>query len=424
MGHANYDLIKSRIEGGLRPMIVGSLPPGVDATSWINAALTHVGTDKEVLEATATSTIAAILEAASLGVRFEGPLGEAYLEARNIKIGSGRDERWEKITQLQIQYRGLMKLARKDPSVRKIEAIIVHEFDTFKHQLGTNLFLNHTWDVCKPRGKMVAVYSAIRYHDGFYDFGQPYPMSAVYQHRDSILADKRIRVEHQADGSELFYKQWKDSEPEKLMPASQIRRIPWIAYFPAMAQKTSVRWSAKFWELSPSFERAAALISLIESGRVQDLEQRYQSVIDEKVDHSDGATEIAKEATSSGVQAISMSTMAGLRAQMLAETGVGQGAMDGAPQEEKRTPPETEKTPVKDLEKSPAEDPEKTPGKDPEPTPKARKDGSTGRTGKITRSANGDPSPEEQKDILRGERAEAARYEAEQNALADQNRKG
>jgi len=340
MANENYELIKSRLEGDLKEMIDGSLPSSVDVTSWINSALTHVGSDKDLLMATPKSTIAAILEAATLGVRFEGPLGEAYLEARNVKQRDGRREWWEKQTQLQIQYRGLMKLARRDPSVRKIEAIIVHANDHFKHTLGTNLFLEHTWDVRQPRGKMVAVYAAIRYHDGFYDFGQPYPIDAVYQHRDNILADKRIRVERQGDGSEKFFKRWKDDEPEKPMAPASMRRTPWITYFPAMAQKTAVRWSAKFWELSPDFERAAGLVSLLESGRDQDLEKRFERVLtgEEGEDATDG--DLARDASANGTQAVSLATMDGLREQMLAETGVGQGEMDGPPETDGDEQPE------------------------------------------------------------------------------------
>jgi len=348
MAHPNYRKIEEWLESeGIHDMIKSSLPSSIDTDAWINSAKTHIGSDKDVLEADPQSTLGSVLEAATLGVRFEGPLGEAYLEARSSKY---KDEhgnwQWRKLTQLQIQYRGLMKLARRDPLVRKVEAIIVHENDFFEHQLGSNQFLNHTWDVRKPRGKGVAVYAALRYHDGFYDFGQPYPMDAIIKHRDQILGDKRIRVETHSNGTENFYKKWNDNEPEKLMTAGQIRRIPWITYLPAMAQKTAVRWSAKFWDLSPDFDRAAGLVAMVESGRDQGLLKRVEQVVPKEMLDGEGEAKQPRDTGSQGTQVASLNTMGTLKERMVAESGVGQGEMDGPP-------PETEEPPA---EKVPAEE--------------------------------------------------------------------
>jgi len=301
MAHPNYRTIEKWLESqGIREMIDESLPDGISTDAWINSALTHIGSDKDLLEADPQSTLGSILEASTLGVRFEGPLGEAYLEARSSKYKADDGTwQWRKLTQLQIQYRGLMKLARRDPLVRKVEAIIVHENDVFDHRLGSDPYLNHTWDVRKQRGKMVAVYAALRYHDGFYDFGQPYPMSAIYKHRDRILSDKNIRVERRDDGSEVFWKTWKEGKPEEAMADFQIRRIPWITYIEAMAQKTAVRWSAKFWDLSPEFDKAAALVSLAESSKGQSMVDVARNVVGSEVldgpdSPSGGATDDAR----------------------------------------------------------------------------------------------------------------------------------
>jgi len=331
MAHPNYRTIEKWLESqGIREMIDESLPDGISTDAWINSALTHIGSDKDLLEADPQSTLGSILEASTLGVRFEGPLGEAYLEARSSKYKADDGTwQWRKLTQLQIQYRGLMKLARRDPLVRKVEAIIVHENDVFDHRLGSDPYLNHTWDVRKQRGKMVAVYAALRYHDGFYDFGQPYPMSAIYKHRDRILSDKNIRVERRDDGSEVFWKTWKEGKPEEAMADFQIRRIPWITYIEAMAQKTAVRWSAKFWDLSPEFDKAAALVSLAESSKGQSMVDVARNVVGSEVldgpdSPSGGATDDAQ------VQGRSILRMGTLKERMLAETGV---QVDDAPSE-------------------------------------------------------------------------------------------
>lgn len=331
MAHENYMKVREWLESeGIREMIKSSLPSSMDTDSWINAALTHIGSDKDVLQAEPKSTLGAVLEAATMGLRFEGPLGEAYLEARSSKYKDGNTWKWRKLTQLQVQYRGLMKLARRDPLVRKVEAILVYANDAFEHRLGSDPFLHHTWDVRKPRGKIVAVYAALRYQDGYYDFGQPYSMDAIWKHRERVLADKNIRIENHPDGTEVFWKRWKDDEPEKQMSAAQIRRIPWITYIEAMAQKTAVRWSAKFWDLNPDFDRAAALVSMAESGRSQKLEEMVRQVVPVGMLGSDEPDSVTKQT----VQGSSLHSMGNLKERMLAEAGHGQGEMDGPPPDE------------------------------------------------------------------------------------------
>lgn len=331
MGHPTYDKVKVWMDSpGIREMISASLGTTVEVDAWTTAALASIGTDKEVLGCTPESILGAFLEAASLGLRFEGPLGEAYLNPRSVKDSKDKASKlvYRDEAQLQVGYRGLMRLARRDPRVRKIEAILVHENDIFEHRLGSAPFLNHTWDVRQPRGRIVAVYAAVRYHDGFYDFGQPYSMDAVLRHREKILADKRIRIVVQTDGSEKYYKMWDDGE--KLMADYQTRRIPWIAYLEAMTQKTAVRWSAKFWDLTPDFDRAAALISIDESGRSQELEGVARRVVPESVLAGSNEPTVQMD---NAVQAASLTRMGGLRAQMLRESGIGQGQMDGPPAE-------------------------------------------------------------------------------------------
>ncbi len=337
MKNGTYEKVKGWIESdSIREMIETSLGTTAEVDAWTTAALASIGTDKDVLRATPESILGAFLEAASLGLRFEGPLGEAYIATRNRKTKNANNQ-WIWITEVQLQvgYRGLMKLARRDPRVRKVEAIIVHENDVFDHRLGSDSFLHHTWDVRKTRGKMVAAYAAVRYHDGFYDFGQPYSMDAVLRHRERILADKDIRIAIEKDGSETFYKTWDGKE--SVMNASAVRRIPWITYLEAMTQKTAVRWSSKFWDLTPDFDRAAALISIDEAGRSQKLEDVARSLVSSEIldrpqDTGDeGGTSSGNVSTSQGP---SLTRMGSLRDQMLRESGISQGSNEGPPPEQ------------------------------------------------------------------------------------------
>ncbi len=396
MGHKTYDRVKGWLESeGIREMVGTSLGKPQDVDAWVNAALASIGADKEVLDATAESILGALLEAATLGLRFEGPLGEAYLATRKKK--DGKDERGKNKyiveAQLQVGYRGLMKLARRDPRVRKVEAIIVYENDTFSHQLGTSSHLDHTWDVRKPRGRMVAVYAAVRYHDGFYDFGQPYSIDAVMRHREDILADKWIQIRTDDQGREKFYKVFDDGEKE--LSAYDARHIPWINYIEAMIQKTAVRWSAKFWDLTPDFDRAAALISIDESGRSQHLEDLVRRIIPEAVLNKPEAVPGEQpKAARQDVQATSLSRMGNLKEQMLAAAGVRpSGSQDGPPPEVPASPPPEEKAELAGAEE-----------------PQAQQD-----------PGAKEMTEEEKAEALRLEKEEAAAFEAEQKRLANED---
>jgi len=397
MGNPTYEKVKSWLESeGIREMIATSLGKAQEVDAWVNGALASIGANKDILDSKPESILGAVLEAATLGLRFEGPLGEAYLGTRSKKEGKdqkGKDI-WTSEAQVQIGYRGLMKLARRDPRVRKIEAIIVYENDTFEHQLGTTPFLNHTWDVTRPRGRMVAVYAGVRYHDGFYDFGQPYSMDSVMKHRDKILADKRIRVAVDGDGFETFHKTWDNKETQ--MYPDQIRRIPWISYLEAMVQKTAVRWSAKFWDLTPDFDRAAALISLDESGQSQQLEELARRILPDAVlsriqEPAIGGT--AGRKPSSEAQGVSLLRMGSLRDQMLREAGIRKAdEQDGPPTEDGQAPSEPVVEPTGDEQ-------------------------STDEAG----AQSTEMTDEEKAEALRIEEEEAAAFAADQQRLIDQS---
>lgn len=329
MTHETYDQLKRWLEvPTIRNMISTALKSEEQVDGWINAALAAVGTDAAILDCKTKSILGAMIEASSMGLRFEGPLGEVYLTDRTKKrrLDDGTWEK-EKEAQLGIGYRGLMKLARRDPRVRKIESILVYEADHFEHQLGTKVWLEHTWDVRKPRGEPVAVYAAIRYNDGFYDFGQPFPFSAVVAHRNRILADRGIIVEERGD-QERFV--WRKSG-QQVDPYRQAH-TPWIAYLEGMAMVTAVRWASKYWDLTPDFDRATALISVDEQGRSQGLESLATPYVQD---------EEPKEEKPSTLRDRSLLGSKSLRDKMLGEIR-GQGDNEGPPEEE---PPREEPPP-------------------------------------------------------------------------------
>lgn len=256
----------------IREAIAKALPPGTNTDGWIEGALACVRGDDEVRAAAPLTTLGAILEIASLGLRLEPSLGHAYIESRWAKAKGGYE------AAAQVQYRGLIQLAFQNPEVVDVEAMLVHQHDEFRFCKGTNQELFHTWDVSRTdRGPMRAVYSGLRFAGGYYSF-QVYSIDDIMTSRMQILAQKGIHIEVRPDKTERYFRMNYDGQEEQLTP-ERVARIPWIANVRPMAMKTAIRWSAKYWKLGHAFERAAQLDATAEAGESQGLAERMAEML-------------------------------------------------------------------------------------------------------------------------------------------------
>lgn len=341
-----YEKVKKWLESeALRDVLAKSLPSGIHIEAWTSAALTAIRTDNKLMQAEPLSVLGALMEVASMGLRLEGPMGEAWISPRAKKEKNEQTGRWEWVgyeAQVQVGYRGMIALAWRDPNVVDIESEIVHARDHFDFKRGTNQFIDHTWDVNDDRGPMVAVYSGVRYRDGYYSF-RVYGIKDVLELRDNILKDKYIFVEKTADGSERYMKM--DNGREKELSWASASKQPWIGHPRPMIMKTSIRWSAKYWKLTPDFNRAAALVSLDDAGLSQDLASAAAAVLPSGLlDQTKGTVPQAGDGdnTASAAQVKTLARSQDLQKMMLEQAaGRAQGGDDEPPPEM----PEPDKTP-------------------------------------------------------------------------------
>ena len=328
----SYERVKSWLDNeAMRDVLRKTLPRNIPVDPWVQAALTTIRLDVKLQNCEPLSLMGALMTIASLGLRLEGPLGQAYLSARAVREKDQQTGQWVTShyeAQAQIGYRGFIDIAYRDPEVREVESIIVHHDDEFDFRRGSEPFVNHRWDHRKTpeeRGPMVAVYSGLRFKAGYYSF-EVYPFSDILTHRNKILAEKGIHVETDGDGKERYLRNGNRGEYE--MNDQQILRQPWLAYPIPMIKKTPIRWSAKYWPLSPDFQRAADLASLEEANVSQQLADiartTLPSVIAGQLEAnapSDGTGKLASS------QNLSLAKTKGLAAKMAAEAA----ARDGKP---------------------------------------------------------------------------------------------
>ena len=150
------DMIKA-----MEPEIKRALPQVITPERFTRMALSALNTTPKLNECTPISFLAALMNAAQLGLEPNTPLGQAYLIPFKNK---GVLE-----CQFQIGYRGMMDLAFRNPQVQMIQAQAVYENDEFLYELGLDSRLYHRPAV-HDRGDVILYYALFKLTNGGYGF--------------------------------------------------------------------------------------------------------------------------------------------------------------------------------------------------------------------------------------------------------------
>lgn len=150
------DLIKA-----MQPEIKKALPEVITVERFTRMALSALNNTPKLAQCEPMSFLAALMNAAQLGLEPNTPLGQAYLIPYNNK---GVLE-----CQFQIGYKGLIDLSYRNPMVQTIQAQAVYENDEFEYELGLNAKLIHR-PVLQERGEIVLFYGLFKLTNGGYGF--------------------------------------------------------------------------------------------------------------------------------------------------------------------------------------------------------------------------------------------------------------
>lgn len=152
------DLIKV-----MEPQIKLALPSVITPERFTRIALSAVSNNPKLADCTPQSFLAALMNAAQLGLEPNTPLGQAYL------IPYYNSKKKSREVQFQIGYKGLIDLAHRSGDFKNIYAMEVYENDHFEYEYGLNPKLVHV-PVMSGRGEVVyyyAVYTLINGGSGF-----------------------------------------------------------------------------------------------------------------------------------------------------------------------------------------------------------------------------------------------------------------
>lgn len=123
----------------------------------IYRALVTMNNNPKLKECTADSIFQAVLDAAGLGLMIDGRLAHAVPYGKEAKF--------------QIDYKGMVAVARRAGSIRDAYAMLVYEKDAFKH--GTkdgSPFMEHVPSLEADRGKVVGAYAVLHMPDGWWRY--------------------------------------------------------------------------------------------------------------------------------------------------------------------------------------------------------------------------------------------------------------
>jgi len=222
------DLIKA-----MEPEIRKALPEVITPERFTRMALSALNTTPKLRECTQMSFLAALMNAAQLGLEPNTPLGQAYLIPYNNK---GVME-----CQFQIGYKGLIDLSYRNPQMQIISAQAVYENDEFSYELGLNPKLEHR-PTLGERGEVRLFYGLFKLVNGGFGF-------------------------------EVMSKTAMDEYAKEYSKAFDSSFSPWKNNYIGMAKKTVIKQALKYAPLKTDFRKALSNDETIKKELSEDMSE-------------------------------------------------------------------------------------------------------------------------------------------------------
>lgn len=248
----NKDMTIVEMVQAMEPEIKRALPTVLTPERFTRMAISAINNTPELRKCTPISFIAALMNAAQLGLEPNTPLGQAYLIPYNNKNKSVVE------CQFQLGYKGMIDLAYRTNQVQIIQAQIVREYDKFEYQYGLNSDLIHV-PATDDRGEITYIYGLFKLTNGGYGF------------EVSSKADMEAFAERYSKTSGSCYS-------------------PWSTNFEDMAKKTVIKRALKYAPISADFQKALSMdesvktqlsvdMSEVRNEVIEDIEEPQQEII-------------------------------------------------------------------------------------------------------------------------------------------------
>ncbi len=228
------DLIKA-----LEPEIKRALPTAITPERFTRMALSSLNTTPKLAECSQMSFLAALMNAAQLGLEPNTPLQQAFL------IPYKNKDHYE--CQFQVGYKGLIELAYRNPIVQTISAEVVYENDEFHYELGLDAKLVHR-PTLNNRGEIKAFYGLFRLNGGGFGF--------------SVMSREEM-----------------DDYARQYSKAFDSSFSPWKTNYIAMAKKTVIKQALKYAPIKADLQKALISDSTVKSHIDEDMTSVMPEII-------------------------------------------------------------------------------------------------------------------------------------------------
>lgn len=220
------DMVKA-----MAPEIRKALPSVLTPERFTRIALSALNNTPQLQNCTPMSFIAALLNAAQLGLEPNTPLGQAYLIPYKNK---GVLE-----CQFQIGYKGLIDLAYRNGQMQTIQAQAVYENDFFQYEYGLEPKLVHR-PASSDRGELVYFYGIFRTVNGGFGF--------------SVMSRADM-----------------DNYAKTYSKAFDSGYSPWKTSYEEMSKKTVIKQALKYAPIKTDFQRALSADETIKKQISEDM---------------------------------------------------------------------------------------------------------------------------------------------------------
>lgn len=205
--------------------IAMALPRHITPERMIRVALTSISQSPKLQQCDPLTICGAVVQASILGLEPSSVLGEAFLVPykNNKRIDPVTKKKGVYECQLQVGYKGHIKLARNSGDIAMVDAQLVHESDDFDFEKGESPWLKHKWAKTGLRGDVIGCWAGFKTKDGVFNF-EYMAREEIEEHRDryskSIDFNTKEVIGPWIDSPEWMYKKTPLIKVLKLAPKS------------------------------------------------------------------------------------------------------------------------------------------------------------------------------------------------------------
>lgn len=217
----------------MEPEIAKALPSVMTPERFTRIALSAVSGNPQLAACTPSSFLAAMMQAAQLGLEPNTPLGQAYL----IPYRNNKRDTTE--CTFILGYRGMLSLAYRSGQISTIQAHVAYSNDEFDYSFGVDGTLKH-----KPATG---------------DRGNPTHVYAMYKTKDGGFGYEVMSIDDVRKHAQTFSQSYKNG--------------PWQTNFEEMAKKTVLKQLLKYAPLSSDFFRGVAADGTVRNDIAPDMSE-------------------------------------------------------------------------------------------------------------------------------------------------------